>query len=230
MTPQESQALQTLLSQLVEVRGIEKDPEADALIRKAAAQQPDAAYLLAQRSLILEQAVEAAKQRIATLERQSSVPAASSTGSRSFLDANVWGRSSAPSAGSPVPGYSAQASEYGKHGVPGKQGGFLRGRSPGMFGGGGGGSFLGTMAATAAGVAGGAFLFQGLGNLLDGEESPQADSSAATEGVADQAADAQANSLVDEPGATEDIASTEDYAADNSFIDDGGSGDDSSFG
>lgn len=229
MTPQESQALQTLLSQLVEVRGIEKDPEADALIRRAVAQQPDAAYLLAQRSLILEQAVEAAKQRIAALERQSSLPAASSAGSRSFLDANAWGRSSASTAGSPVPGYPAHASEYGRHGVPGKQGGFLQGRSPGMFGG-GGGSFLGTMAATAAGVAGGAFLFQGLGNLLDGDDSPQADSSAATDGAPDQAADAQANSLVDEPGATDNIASTEDYAADDSFADDGGLGDDSSFG
>lgn len=228
MTPQESQALQTLLSQLVEVRGIEKDQEADAMIRKAVSQQPDAAYLLAQRSLILEQAVEAAKQRIAALERQIALPASSGSG-RSFLDANAWGRSSTTAAGSATPGYqSAHFSQDSMRGIPGRQGGFLRGSSPGMFG--GGGSFLGTMAATAAGVAGGAFLFQGLGNLLDGNDSPQADSSAATDGTPDQAADAQAGSLAEEPGANNDIASTEDYAADDSFIDDGGMNDDASFG
>lgn len=227
MTPQESQALQTLLSQLVEVRGIEKDQEADAMIRKAAAQQPDAAYLLAQRALILEQAVEAAKQRIAALERQTALPASTGSG-RSFLDANAWGRSTT-AAGSATPGYQpAHLSHDSMRGMPGRQGGFLRGGSPGMFGG-GGGSFLGTMAATAAGVAGGAFLFQGLGNLLDGNDSPQADSSAATDATPDQAADAQAGSLVEEPGANNDIASTEDYAADDSFIDDGGMGDDASF-
>lgn len=228
MTPQESQALHTLLSQLVEVRGIEKDPEADAMIRKAVAQQPDAAYLLSQRALILEQAVETAKQRIAALERQTASPA-STTGSRSFLDANAWGRSNATPASSPVPGYSTPFSNDGKRGMPGKQGGFMQGRSPGMFGG-GGGSFLGTMAATAAGVAGGAFLFQGLGNLLDGNDSPQADSSAATEGATDQVADAQAGSPADESGGGADLASSEDYAADDSFIDDGGMGDDASFG
>jgi hypothetical protein len=46
MTPQESQMLQEFLTQLTQAKGIAKDSEADALIRAAMSQQPDAGYLL----------------------------------------------------------------------------------------------------------------------------------------------------------------------------------------
>ncbi|MFC5472605.1 DUF2076 domain-containing protein [Paraherbaspirillum soli] len=166
MSPQETQVLQDLLNQLVQVRGIAKDPQADALIASAVAQQPDAAYLLVQRALLVDQALTAAKAQIAAL--QSQVQAAQAAPARGFLDgANAWGNSAAaapprpiapaPMAPSyPAPPMQAQAPMMQSPAQP---------AAPGFFGG-GVGSMLGTVAATAAGVAGGAFLFQGIENLM----------------------------------------------------------------
>ena len=80
MNPQESEVLQSFLDQLIHVRGVDKVPQADAMIKRAVAQQPDAAYLLVQRTLLLGQALDQAKARIAELER------AQEESSRSFLD------------------------------------------------------------------------------------------------------------------------------------------------
>ena len=45
MTPQERTLLEDFLSKLARVQGVDKDPDADALIRQQAARQPDALYL-----------------------------------------------------------------------------------------------------------------------------------------------------------------------------------------
>lgn len=71
MTLQESQLLQEFLDQLAQIRGVRKDPEAQAMIQKALAQQPDAPYLLVQRAMLLEQALNQAKAQIAQLQGQS---------------------------------------------------------------------------------------------------------------------------------------------------------------
>ena len=52
MTLQESQLLHDFLDQLAQVRGVRKDPEAQAMIQKALAQQLDAPYLLVQRAML----------------------------------------------------------------------------------------------------------------------------------------------------------------------------------
>lgn len=169
MSPQDTQLLQDFLSQLTQVRGIAKDPEADAMISRAVAQQPDAAYLLVQRALLMDQALNNAKAQIATLENQLR---GSQQSSPSFLDPNAWGNSGvsrpaqtsqpAPAYQQPYqPPYQQQPYQeppqaYAQGGSPG----FLRGGMGGM------GGLLGNVAATAAGVAGGAFLFQGLEHLL----------------------------------------------------------------
>jgi len=57
MNVQEREVLENFLNQLTQVRGVRKDSEADAIIARAIAQQPDAAYLLVQRALLLEQAL-----------------------------------------------------------------------------------------------------------------------------------------------------------------------------
>ncbi|WP_026075659.1 DUF2076 domain-containing protein [Noviherbaspirillum massiliense] len=158
MNAQESQLLQDFLSQLVQVRGVNKDPQADAMIARAMAQQPDAPYLLVQRGILLEQALDAAKAQIAQLQSQQETGRASGT---SFLDPSsaAWGRSAnsnvqnAPAADEPV----MERSYRQPPPMPAAR--------PGLFNA-GGGSFLGTMAATAAGVAGGAFLFHGIESLL----------------------------------------------------------------
>jgi len=58
MNPHEQAILENFLEQLVRVRGTRKIPKADAMIRRAVDRQPDAAYLLVQRSLMLGQALE----------------------------------------------------------------------------------------------------------------------------------------------------------------------------
>ena len=87
MNPSDEKTLQDFLGQLVQARGVTKDPQADALIGRAVAQQPDAAYLLVQRALLVEQALGNAKARIAELESQTG------KGGGGFLDANSWGNS-----------------------------------------------------------------------------------------------------------------------------------------
>lgn len=68
MNPHEQAILENFLDQLVRVRGTRKIPEADAMIRRAVDRQPDAAYLLVQRSLVLGQALEETKARLAEYE------------------------------------------------------------------------------------------------------------------------------------------------------------------
>jgi hypothetical protein len=162
MSPQDSQMLHDFLSQLIQARGIQKDPEADALIQRAVAQQPDAAYLLVQRALLLEQALNNAKDRIAGLESQ--VRSGQQGDGGKFLDANSWGNSGRSQ---PAQSYQRDTQQpyqsqppYQPQYQSAPSSGFLRG------GFGGFGGTLGSIAATAAGVAAGGFLFQGLENMF----------------------------------------------------------------
>jgi hypothetical protein len=68
MNPHEYEALRSLLAQLVEIRGVNKNPEAELLIREAVARQPDATYLLVQQTLLLRAALDEATRTIAALQ------------------------------------------------------------------------------------------------------------------------------------------------------------------
>jgi hypothetical protein len=230
MTPQERQSLQLLLSQLTQVKGIAKDAEAERMIAEAVAQQPDAAYLLVQRTMILEQALNAAKEQIRELEARVN-PSAAGGGSSSFLNANAWGNSGGSATGPargqetsvtgrPLPG---NAPEYGGAPVypatqpPAASAGFGRGGMSGFLGG-GGGSMLGTLAATAAGVAGGAFLFQGIENLLGHRGEHAANP---LTGQQDALTDPLAkSSLFDEPSSGTDDSSQDSLFSDDNLSDD----------
>ncbi len=159
MTPQESQTLQDFLDQLMQARGVAKDPQAEALIIRAIAQQPDAAYLLVQRAMLLEQALNQSKAQISQLQHD--LQTARTSTATSFLDSNnSWGRgvmdASRPAS---VPANPPQSLAAVQSPTPSNiaKPGFLSG---------GTGNFLTNVAATAAGVAGGAFLFQGIENLM----------------------------------------------------------------
>ncbi len=176
MTPQESQALEAFLTQLVQAGAAAKDPQAAAMIQNAVARQPDAAYLLVQRAMLLDHALAAANARIAALESQQ---AAQGNGNSRFLDPNAWGSHPASSTAAPqYPQQAPSAPPYPQQSAPqyapqapvqvppaqpaqpaqaARQGGFLSG---------GFGGALGSIATTAAGVAGGALLFQGIENLF----------------------------------------------------------------
>lgn len=148
MNSEERQLLTAFLDQLAEVKGIAKDPDAASLISAAAARQPDAVYLLVQKALLQEQALNAAQSRIADLQTRLDQAQTQVRGgaprSGGFLGNDPWAAAARP-APAPAAPWPAAAPPSGFGGM---------------------GSFLGTAAATAAGIAGGAFLFQGIENLM----------------------------------------------------------------
>jgi hypothetical protein len=177
MTPQESDLITTLLARLKGAAGQPKDPDADRLIRQAMAEQPDAPYYLVQTVLIQDLSLHQAQARIADLEKQVSDVQNKPT---SFLG-GLFGRSqpeqpsgSVPAAGpwsrgpqvappqQPAPQYAPQPG-YAQPGYGPAAGGMMGG---GMMGGMGGGGFLRSAAATAAGIAGGALLFEGISSMF----------------------------------------------------------------
>ena len=221
MNPSDEKTLQDFLGQLVQARGVTKDPQADALIQRAVAEQPDAAYLLVQRALLVEQALGNAKARIAELERQTT------KGSGGFLDANTWGNSAQSNPSTPAPVQSAVQGTA----APARSGGFL---------GGAGGGMLGTIAATAAGVAAGSFLFHGIGNLLDHDGAGSGTEGGANHLLAD-AGTGEANSggaladqagigAIDEPGAADDPLADSNHGDEPSGFFDGDGSDEGVFG
>src|ERR1700722_7387816 len=162
MNQQERAVLRDFLDQLVHVSEVQKIPEADAMIARATAEQPDAAYLLVQRALLVEQALAQAKGRIAELERaqpstdrsfyENGLPNSSALMSQASTASLASAR--APSDVSRLPAQFPAATGNGPiaDSMPAQSA-----RAP---------SFLGQAAATAAGVAGGAFLVEGLEGLL----------------------------------------------------------------
>jgi hypothetical protein len=176
MTPQERDLIVHLLDRLKQTAGQAKDPEADALIRQAVAAQPDGPYYLVQTVLIQDMTLQNAQARITELEQQ--LAAAKQTAQpTSFLGRLVGGgapAASAPSAGpwsrpaapppqqqaAPAPGPwsqpAAQPMPQPMAAAPMMQ--------PMMQSGAGG--FLRQAATTAAGVAGGALLFEGIQSLF----------------------------------------------------------------
>lgn len=194
MSPQENQLLQNFLQQLIEVKNISKDPEVATLIAKASAQQADAVYLLVQRALLQDQAMQAAQQQIAQLQEELSKSKAASPSSF-FGNSGAWGNSSVSN---PAPAFSNQPVNMNNPVSP----------ASASFFGGNAGNMLGTMAATAAGVAAGAFLFQGLGNMMGGSHhSPVAAASAAPQ---TQETGLIENSFADDSSPLADAGSTDE--------------------
>lgn len=153
MEIQEREKLSRFLQQLSQARLASKDAEAERLIREACQSQPDAHYLLVQRSLLLEQALENAEAEIARLRREQENAANRPGG---FLDNNAWGHTgnvgaAAARAGSYPP---AAPPSFAAQPLPAGNSSFF---NPGL---------LGTVASTAAGVVAGSFLFQGIEHLM----------------------------------------------------------------
>jgi len=169
MVPQERDLITTLLARLKGAAGQPKDPEADTLIRQAMVEQPDAPYYLVQTVLIQDLSLHQAQNRIAELEKQLSDAQAAPKPATSFLG-GLFGTSqpatpapgSVPSAGPWV--RSPQVAPPPQQGYAQPQQGYAPGG--GMMGGMGGGGFLRSAAATAAGIAGGALLFEGISSMF----------------------------------------------------------------
>src|SRR5215467_4274149 len=174
MTPQEQQLVADLFDRLASLEDQRRDPDAERLIREGLGRAPNSVYALVQSVLVQDEALKRANTRIEELER---AVAAAPAESGSFLDSmrnaimgrdqprssvpsvraggmgssGMWG--SGPGAGQPPP--SQPPPGY-------QQGGYPTGAPMG----GGGSSFLGTAAATVAGVVGGAMLLNGIRSMM----------------------------------------------------------------
>jgi hypothetical protein len=170
MVPQERDLITTLLARLKGAAGQPKDPDADALIRQAMAEQPDAPYYLVQTVLIQDLSLHQAQNRIAELEKQLSDVQATVKPATSFLGGLFGTSQPASPASASVPSAGPWARTPQVAAAPPPQQAYAQpqqGYAPaggGMMGGGGG--FLRSAAATAAGIAGGALLFQGISSMF----------------------------------------------------------------
>jgi uncharacterized protein len=177
-----------LFDRLASLEGQRRDPDAERLIREGLGRAPNSVYALVQSVLVQDEALKRANGRIEELERAIAAPAESGGG---FLDSmrnaimgrdqprasvpsvraggmgssGAWG--SAPSASQPQVAPQGAPQGY-PQGYPQQQGGYPMGAGP-M--GGGGSSFLGTAAATVAGVVGGAMLLDGIRSMMGSHHS-----------------------------------------------------------
>ncbi|MEO8629727.1 MAG: DUF2076 family protein [Betaproteobacteria bacterium] len=157
MTPSELADLNLLLEQLIRARGVRKNPDADALIQRALDLQPDAGYLLVQRVLILEQALDQARARLQDSQAQKTNPPATPPDMDSSVGALARGLNARDGATPSATAFGRTAEAAPPPAVDPSRGyAQPQGRS----------SWLGNIASTAAGVAAGAFLFQGVESLL----------------------------------------------------------------
>lgn len=179
MSPDERTLIQGLFDRLKQVESQPRDPEAERLIYDTLRSQPGAPYYMAQAIIVQEQALQAAQAQIQDLERKVS---ALEGGSRQqapggFLSsvtgglfgANRASPSSVPPSGNryqsappPPPAQPYAAQPYTSQPPTPAQMAQMQPQAQS-------GGFLKSAMATAAGVAGGALLFQGISNMFGGQ-------------------------------------------------------------
>ena len=172
MTPEEQNLISGLFDRLAQASNQPKDAEADQLIRSKVAEIPSSPYLLVQSALVMQQALSNAQSRIATLEKQvaeAKTGAGAQTGG-SFLSgvASLFGGGQShgqPQRATPPPPPPAPAPPIIQQPQPAA----YAYPPPAPRSGGG---FLQGALTTAAGVAGGALLFQGIESLIGHNPGP----------------------------------------------------------
>jgi hypothetical protein len=146
MNPQEKAQLEQFLQQLNSTQAGPKDSDANALIAESVKQQPDASYLLVQRAMGLEMALQVAQKQMADMQAQINQTNKPSSGFLSGI--NSWGRA-APSQGTPSNAMAAARPAAGA-------------AQPSTWGSG----MLGAIATTAIGVVAGSMLYQGIQSMM----------------------------------------------------------------
>ena len=166
MTPEERNLITGLFDRLrnAEASAPAKDHEAEDLIRQLTSQSPGAPYLLTQTLLVQEHALANAQARIQTLERQAAqAQPAQSSGGGGFLS-GLFGHHSTPAQNAPPPQQTPSPMPVQPQSMPYPT---TMNMAPSA-----GGGFLRNALTTAAGVAGGAALFQGIESLLGHNSGP----------------------------------------------------------
>ena len=185
MTPQERQLVDDLFDRLSKLRNAPRDPDAIAAISDGLRKAPGAVYALVQTTLLQDEALKRAHDRIQELEAAHATEQPQSGGFLDTMRDTLFGggrpRGSVPNVpprdARPVwnsgqvmqqaqPGYGSAAALWS--GLRTKP--RLRPRPYGAPQpvGGGGGSFLGTAAAAAAGVVGGSLLLGSIRGMMGG--------------------------------------------------------------
>jgi len=207
MQGQERDLISGLFGRLQQFEAQPRDPEAEALIAGSVARQPAAPYLLVQTVLVQEQALKVAQERIAELEAKvNAAPAASTSFLGSAPKVSPWGSS----AGGTPPTRPSM--------VPSTRSPLQAAVAPQPAG----GSFLRTAMATAAGVAGGALLFQGIRSMLGSDPFGQQTAAAQPGAIPD----AQQQAMAQDDSQAADSGAPEDYDTASFDQDIGGGGDD----
>lgn len=204
MQSQERELIGGLFGRLQPFESQPRDSEAEALIKDAVARQPAAPYLLVQTVLVQEQALKAAQERIAELEARAGAAAPVAAG---FLGSapkiGPWGAAQPAAPAAPPPSVPSTRSPLQAAVAPQQ---------------GGGGGFLRSAMATAAGVAGGALLFEGIRSLMGSNPGPFGQTAAAQPAPLLPQDSQQA--LADSNPMPDDLRNNDDY--DTAAYDDGG--------
>ena len=158
MNSQEKVQLERFLQQLKSTQVGTKDSDANALIAESIKQQPDASYLLVQRAMGLEIALQVAQKQMAEMQAQIDQANQANKPSSGFLSGiNSWGRA-APTATQSTPSNSMAARPAAGAAQPSAWG-------SGM---------LGAIATTAVGVVAGSLLYQGIQSMMGHNAAPDA--------------------------------------------------------
>ena len=177
MTPQERQMMAELFNRLASLENSPRDPDAEAMIREGFRRAPNAAYALVQTVLLQDEALKAANAHIQEYEQQHGAPPPQQPERpRGFLDNmrdSVFGRDEPRGSVPRVPPGGQPMGAPSPWAQGGNQGGYQQGyqqgapmQAPPQQG--GGGSFLGTAAAAAAGLIGGSLLMGGIRSAMGG--------------------------------------------------------------
>jgi hypothetical protein len=160
MNPQEKAQLEQFLQQLNSTQAGAKDSDANTLIAESIKQQPNASYLLVQRAMGLEMALQVAQKQMAEMQVQIDQANQANKPSSGFLSGiNSWGRA-APTATQSAPSNSMAARPAAGAAQPSAWG-------SGM---------LGAIATTAVGVVAGSMLYQGIQSMMGHNAAPDAGS------------------------------------------------------
>src|SRR5262245_21573974 len=153
MTPQERELIADLFDRLARLESQPRDPDAERAIAEGLASAPHAIYPLVQTVLVQDEALKAANSHIEALEGRGEGEQARPSGFLDNMREALFGRSEARQGSVPSvrPGIAA-VPQQAAYGQPYS----------------GGPSFLGTAAAAAAGMVGGALLLDGVRSMLGG--------------------------------------------------------------
>jgi uncharacterized protein len=201
MDGEEQRLIEDLFERLRNFQGDgAKDPDAEALIRDLVRRSPDAPYYLAQTVIVQQQAIDRADARIQELEQaaqRSQGPYSGRGGS--FLGGATSRPSVDASRYNDGPRSMGRGAERDPGNAPGPWSSNPQPAAPGR-----GGGFLATALSTAAGVAGGAFLFDGIRGLFGEGSRANASETKTADQRQDEQQDAQDDAADDRRQAQED--------------------------